>query len=74
MSKHEFTAEELEIIDAIKAVHEQILSDAQRLVELAEKTGFVLTIETVSKFPPAMGKYDLVATLRPNHYVYRSES
>lgn len=74
MTKHEFTPEEMEAIDLVRATHEQIMEDAKRLVELASATGFVLTIETSPQFPPAMGKYDMVATLRPSNQIYRSQS
>ena len=52
----------------------ELLQEAQDLQIKANALGFVLTIETQALMPPAMGNYDLIATLRPSHAIYRSES
>lgn len=52
----------------------ELLQEAQDLQFKANALGFVLTIETEALMPPAMGNYGLVATLRPSHATYRSES
>lgn len=38
---------------------------AEQLVKLAEKDGYVLTVEQVSQQPPAMGNYTTVVSVRP---------
>jgi hypothetical protein len=38
---------------------------ALELVALAERAGLVLTIEQISLYPPAMGHYQTVVSVRP---------
>ena len=44
---------------------EKIKLMAEQLVKLAEKDGYVLTVEQVSLQPPAMGNYKTVVSVRP---------
>lgn len=44
---------------------EKIKLMAEQLVKLAEKDGYVLTVEQVSLQPPAMGHYKTVVSVRP---------
>lgn len=37
---------------------------AEQLVKLAEKDGYVLTVEQVNQQPPAMGNYRTVVSVR----------
>lgn len=38
---------------------------AEQLVKMAEKDGYVLTVEQVNQQPPAMGNYVTVVSVRP---------
>lgn len=44
---------------------EKIKVMAEQLVKLAEKDGYVLTVEQVNLKPPAMGNYKTVVSVRP---------
>ena len=44
---------------------EAIVAMAQELVAVAQRCGFVLTIDTKPRQPLAMGNYDTVIDLRP---------
>lgn len=44
---------------------ENIKFMAEQLVRLAEKDGYILTVEQVNQQPPAMGNYVTVVSVRP---------
>lgn len=60
--------------ELVKRALLELLQEAEDLQLRANAMGFVLTIETEALMPPAMGKYNLIATLRPSNTVYRSAS
>lgn len=43
----------------------QLQAMAEELVQLAAQAGLVLTVEQVSRHPPAMGNYITVVSVRP---------
>lgn len=49
----------------MKTREKQIQALAQALVGLAERLGFVLTVEQVNLQPPAMGNFKTVVSVRP---------
>lgn len=53
---------------------EEIMKQANELVVLAAKCGFLLTIETAPRKPLAMGNYGLKIGIRDTHKTYRSET
>lgn len=44
---------------------EKIKLMAEQLVKLAQKDGYVLTVEQVNQQPPRMGNYTTVVSVRP---------
>lgn len=47
------------------------LRRANHLIDDAQLHGFVVTMRTVPKLPLAMGNYDVIADVRPDHASYR---
>ncbi len=61
---HTVEAIAAQILEPLIGGAEDVLALGQALVQVAARRGFVLTIETRSYSPPAMGSYDLDVQVR----------
>jgi hypothetical protein len=65
--------DQIETEDDAREVLNGLADKAAALVLLAKSYGLVLTINTKAKKPLAMGNYDLVCEISPNHATYRGK-